>query len=451
MRIGYIMQIVFFIGFLVTGTVMMIVCGGRTNTISESENRKLMQFPAYSLQSIISGFYFHELENYVADHIAFRDSLIHTSKYIASLHGWSGRDSVVIVPSNANNSADAHQLPPAYDADAVAQKPEPTSRGPVLEPTHQDAKPLPDEKGKVHGKVLILGERAMNLYTYDPVSGQAYADVINQIQENLEHTMPKQVRTSVLLAPTAVEFVQSAKLKSLSGSQRQAIDDVYSKMNSGINKVDALSLLQQHVEEPIFFRTDHHWTATGAYYAYAAYIHSLGLQPVPIASYSTDEVTGFLGSLYSSTLSRQLAEHPDTVLYYKPSVKHQYVVHYSGPLQLPLLDMNHAKKKNKYRIFLSGDRPWGQITTEVNNQRRVVVVKDSYGNAFVPFLLPHYSEIFVVDPRQFDESIVEFIYKHNIQELLYVNNAGVTMDGGFSEQLRKLSHTYEMRGSENRP
>jgi hypothetical protein len=107
-------------------------------------------------------------------------------------------------------------------------------------------------------------------------------------------------------------------------------------------------------------------------------------------------------------------------------------------MTMPLIDLSHAKKKNKYRIFLSGDRPWAQITTQIKNNRRLMVIKDSYGNALVPFLLPHYSEIFVVDPRQFDQLLIPFIQKHNIQEILYVNNAGVTMDQGFAEQLRKL-------------
>jgi hypothetical protein len=105
---------------------------------------------------------------------------------------------------------------------------------------------------------------------------------------------------------------------------------------------------------------------------------------------------------------------------------------------MPLIDLSHANKKNKYRIFLSGDRPWAQITTQINNNRTLMVIKDSYGNALVPFLLPHYHEIYVVDPRQFDQPIVPFIQKHNIQDILYVNNAGVTTDRSFAELLRKL-------------
>ncbi len=105
---------------------------------------------------------------------------------------------------------------------------------------------------------------------------------------------------------------------------------------------------------------------------------------------------------------------------------------------MKLLDMHHADKKNKYRIFLSGDRPWGEITTETNNDRRLAVIKDSYGNAFVPFLLPHYSEIYIIDPRQFHQSLLDFVQLHNINEVLFLNNAEATSHTGFTTLIRKL-------------
>jgi hypothetical protein len=439
MRIGNMMQIVFFIGFLFTGSTFTLFVH-MTTASSETENRRLASFPICSLRTMISGVFFRQFENYAADHIGFRDSLVHTSKFITSLQGMAGSESALIVPSNANNTAEAQSAPPVQNTPNTTQTTQLAEQPLVSQQVAPNLKPpLPEEKGKIQGKVLILGDRAMNLFSFDAAAGQAYADVINHIQARLDQIIPKQVQASVLLAPTAVEFIQSAKLKSLSDSQKKAIDEVYWKIRTDVTKVDALSSMSRHAREPLFFRTDHHWTATGAYYAYAAFIEVKGMKPVPITAYQTGEVPEFLGSLYSSTMNRQLAAHPDTIVYYKPNVIHQYTVHYSGSMIMPLIDLSHAKKKNKYRIFLSGDRPWAQITTQIKNNRRLMVIKDSYGNALVPFLLPHYSEIFVVDPRQFDEPLVPFIQKHNIQEILYVNNAGVTMDQGFAEQLRKLA------------
>lgn len=440
MRIGNFLQILLFIGFLVTGSALLLFFR-MTAAGSETENRKLASFPDFSLQTVWSGAYFRQLENYTADHIGFRDSLVQTSKFIASLQGKPGSDSAIIVNSNANNSGEAQPSSPGQSTSDAGEI-EPSSPG-TQSNGQQAAEPHPaptaaEAKGKVLGRVLILGDRAMNLFSYNAAAGQDYADAINQIQARIDRAIPNTVQSSVLLAPTAAEFIQSAKLKSLSGSQRKAIGDVYAKIGPGIAKIDALSAMSRHAEEALFFRTDHHWTATGAYYAYAAFAEAKGMQPVPLAAYEKGEVPGFLGSLYASTMNRGLATRPDAIVFYKPFVKHRYAVHYTGSLDMPLIDLSHAAKKNKYRIFLSGDRPWARITTQTDNDRKLLVIKDSYGNALVPFLLPHYAEIFVVDPRQFDQQIVPFIQKHRIQEILYVNNAHVTMDKGFADQLRKL-------------
>jgi hypothetical protein len=444
MRIGNVLQIVFFIGFLVTGTVFLHVFHG-TATNSELENRALAPFPAFSLRTMASGAFFRQLENYAADHIGFRDPLVRTSQFISSLQGMKGSESAVIVSSNANNTGTGEAVGASPSAQqAPAPTAGPPSPGPLAASPQHDAgsaKPAPDEKGNVQGKVLVLGDRAMNLFTYNAAAGQAYAEAINRIQAELDKADSPPVKSSVLLAPTAAEFVRSAKLRSLSDSQRKAIDDVYGSIDATVTKVDALSAMSLHAQEQIYFRTDHHWTAAGAYYAYAAFMEARGMRAVPLTAYETGEIPDFLGSLYASTLNRQLAAHPDRIVYYKPYVTHSYTVHYSGALTMPLIDLSHAKKKNKYRIFLSGDRPWGHIVTaNTGNDRRLAVIKDSYGNALVPFLLPHYSEIFVVDPRQFAESLVPFIREHRIQEILYVNNAEVTMDQGFAEQLRKLAN-----------
>lgn len=439
MRIGNIVQIILFIGFLVTGSALTFFVRMSTDS-SETENRSLASLPEFSMQTALSGTYFRQLENYAADHIGFRQSLVQTSKFIASLQGKPGSDSALIVNSNADNTGDAQPASPIQKTSnpgKIEPSPQPQTYA------QQQAGILPkqsaaEEKGKVQGRVLILGDRAMNLFTYNPAAGQDYADAINQIQARINQAIPNTVQTSVLLAPTAAEFIQSPKLKSLSDSQRKAIDDVYGKIDPHLVKVDALSVMNRHADEALFFRTDHHWTATGAYYAYTAFAEAEGINPVPLTAYEKGEVPDFLGSLYSSTMNRGLAARPDTIVFYKPFVKHRYAVHYTGSLDMPLIDLSHAAKKNKYRIFLSGDRPWAHITTQTNNSRKLLVIKDSYGNALVPFLLPHYGEIFVVDPRQFDQQIVPFIQKHQIQDILYINNAHVTMDKGFADQLRKM-------------
>ncbi|KZE82069.1 DHHW family protein [Paenibacillus elgii] len=445
MRFGHWLQIGLFLAFLCAGTVSSLYAFGLGHAVSETENRALASLPRWSVGELKSGTYFRQLENYWADHVAFRDSLVSAGQKVASWRGLSGGEHAVLIASQANNTGGANAVP-AQEQTASAASIEAAPRTTVPEAPRAVEGPSQEasaskEKGRVIGKVLVVGNKAVNLFTSDPAAGQAYADAVNRFRDEFSLALGGEATTFVLLAPTAAEWVSAASLKSLSDSQRQTIEDVYKRLHPQVKTIDAWSSLNAHKQETLYFRTDHHWTATGAYYAYEAFMNAQGVPPVPLARYETENVTGFLGSLYSATLSSQLQKAPDTLVLYKPFVKHEYAVHYAAPLRMELLDKSHAAKKNKYRIFLSGDRPWGLIKTEAESGRRVAVVKDSYGNALIPFLLPHYKEIYVIDPRQFDQPLVPFLKKRQIRELLFLNNTEVAMYDGFSQQIGKLLTT----------
>jgi len=119
-------------------------------------------------------------------------------------------------------------------------------------------------------------------------------------------------------------------------------------------------------------------------------------------------------------------------------VKSEYNVWYEGPVKLKVIDMYHATQKNKYRVFISGDRPLGIIKTEVSNGKKILIIKDSYGNAMVPFLLPHYEEIYVVDPRQYGKNIFNLIQDNEIQEVLFLNYALIVGDNSFADLIIKV-------------
>ena len=446
MRLGQYLHLAIFLLFVYIGTGLMWSLN-ETTTISEMENRNLAKVPQWSGRSIWSGQYLHEIENYVSDHVPYRNVLVDISKTITSWEGMTGSKDAVIVTSKADNTA---HTAAASTEDVLPRKaplqevhvsnsasdtmPSPP---PSPESIREQKKQMPEESGHVTGKVLIVNQRAVNLFSYDSSAGKLYADTLNKLHGDMDAIDPG-VSVSVLIAPTGAEFIQSKQLKKLSASQQEAISEVYAQLKPDITPVDALAVLREHEEEELFFRTDHHWTATGAYYGYAAYMKALGQTPVPLESYAKEEVPGFLGSLYSATLSKHLEKHPDTIIVYKPSMKHDYEVHYADALKMDLLDMNHAQKKNKYRIFLSGDRPWGRITTDVNNGKRLAVIKDSYGNALIPFLLPHYSEILVIDPRQFSKPLLPFLQEHQIRDLLFINNSEVLTDTGFIKLIGTL-------------
>ncbi|MGE5473808.1 MAG: DHHW family protein [Ignavibacteriales bacterium] len=394
------------------------------SSISVLENRALQRRPALTLNSIFNGSYFKEYENYFSDNFIFRDNFVFISNNIKKIKGFTNKDGASIVQHKGENIAEIpkKKIEPKQeiqDNDILKNK----------EETQEN-----DKSGSFIGELLILNDTAMTVFHFYQRNCLKYSKIINQFTEK----SARNINIYSLLVPTQIEFISSSKYKNISDSQKNAIDFINKHFNNKVKVVDAYLALKQNRDKYIYFRTDHHWTALGAYYAYTAFTISSGVKSIPIEQYKTEKVTGFLGSSYSETLNKKLEKNPDTITLYKPFIKNDYNIFYDGPLKMNLLDMNHAEKKNKYRIFLSGDRPLGIIKTEVKNGRKILVVKDSFGNAFIPFLLPHYEEIFIVDPRQYNKNILNLINDNGIQDVLFLNYTSAAGMPDYNEFLAEL-------------
>lgn len=299
-------------------------------------------------------------------------------------------------------------------------------------------KPARDDNGKTIGKVLIYKDSAYALFPFSEDSANYYANTLNQFRREAGEG----VTVYSLLAPTSMEFLREEKFQKLTDSQKDTIAYVNARLKDVV-PVDAHTPLGEHSDEYVYFRTDHHWTALGAYYAYTGFARAAGLEPVALDRYETGTIEGYVGSMYETTGSSNLKRNPDTITVYKPFTKNEYNVYYSSAVKMKVIDMSHADKKIKYRVFLSGDRPLGIIKTEVANGKRILVIKDSYGNAMVPFLLPHYEEIYVIDPRQYEKNIFSLIQKNEIQEVLFLNYVPVLSYNGFVDLIVKVMKSEE--------
>ena len=150
--------------------------------------------------------------------------------------------------------------------------------------------------------------------------------------------------------------------------------------------------------------------------------------PVPLDQYETLDLGDFLGSSYTKTLNKKLEKNHDRVIAYKPFTNNEYFIYYENTeKKADVIDLKYTDKiSNKYLVFLStGGGTWSVIKTDVRNGKKIAVIKDSFGNAFVPFLLPHYEEIYVVDARFYSiqatgKDIISFVQEHKIDELLFL-------------------------------
>ena len=183
--------------------------------------------------------------------------------------------------------------------------------------------------------------------------------------------------------------------------------------------VDVRQTLTDHKDEYIYYRTDHHWTSTGAYYAYKQLCDTLGLTPFDPSAHTVLTADGFYGTHYST--ARTPDAEPDTITYYDlPNELTIYSV--SGPGQpadgetTGLYDTAKLDVYDKYAMFLHGNNGLSRIKGDGTG--RILVIKDSYANCFVPYLTANYADIDVVDFRNYNYGLDKLIADNDYDQLL---------------------------------
>lgn len=189
----------------------------------------------------------------------------------------------------------------------------------------------------------------------------------------------------------------------------------------GLSPAPLLTALEAHKEEDIFYRTDHHWTTLGAYYAYTALCEAMDLEPQSIDSFQRETVsTDFYGTAYSS--SGYTWVKPDAIERFVDESAATSVVSYrSGmPTEGSLYREESLSKKDQYTYFLGGNTPEIILTGTHNELPKLVTVRDSYSDSLAPFLLEHFSEIRMLDLRYFLGSVKEYAAEHEADAVLVI-------------------------------
>lgn len=425
--------------------VLMITVLGLLNlfstnkpTVSNLENRALKQSPAFSLDGLFSGQFFKDYEDYYSDTFVLRENLVRLSRDFREAMSFMEPDVTLVTayediqlppepetpvsgtPSTSLPQSEQFPIPSASPSEgAVTSAP---SQNQAKEEQKEPAKDYGD--GQNVGYWLVVDGKAVQLFKFNKESFEYYAQVLNQYKEKLGD----KVKIYSMIPPTAGEFLKLKKYKGITDSQNDALGFLESKLNPEISTVNVYDALNSHKEEYIYFKTDHHWTALGAYYAYSAFMKDKNEQPVALESYETVDLGEFLGSSYTKTLDKSLEKNPDQVTAYMPFTDYDYLTyHEDKEIKADVIDLKYKDDiNNKYLAFIStGGATWSVIKTDVQNGKKILVIKDSFGNALVPFLLPHYEEIYVVDSRFYSinvtgKTITEFIADHGINELLFV-------------------------------
>lgn len=405
-KINTVLFLVMIFGY---GTIRLIHTYADNGSVSSLEQRALVEFPAFSWESLATGAFTRDLDQYFNDHLPFRTSMAKTGALMMTWKGLPDEEAILVQQGGDNT---ALRLTEDNDTEQLVQESQDT-------------------------QYLIYKEQAYTLFKYSNAAAELYAETLNRFRSEVEST----ARVYSMLVPTSSEFIDHGQYSRLSDSQKEAFGHINELLSSGIQQIDAYRALDEHKEEDIYFRTDHHWTALGAYYAYSEFMKTIGEEAVPLSTFAQGEIDGFLGSSYKATLNYKLKSRPDVITYYQPADTYSYTRYYTNGKEVAgkVVDPAYAKEDiGLYSVFLGGDFPWGEIQTGQDNGKSIVVIKDSYANALIPYLIPHFQSIYYIDPRFYTGSLTAFVEEHHITDVLFLNNSTVARTKGIAELINQL-------------
>lgn len=343
-----------FLAFIGAFFILNLVLPDRQ--FSEQENRYLQMRPEFSFKSLFSGDYTSKFETYTTDQFTFRDEWI-TLKAASEL----------ALGKQENN--DVHLC----------------ENGTLIEGFKRP-----------ENSVLDSNMSALNTLV-ENTDADVYFALIPDKSDLYASLLPKN-------APN--------------DSEKEVIDYCYGQSNA--TNVDMYSALSAHKDEYIFYRTDHHWTSLGAYYGLSALAESMGLPCPALDSYTDRHVVSeeFYGTTWSSSGFSWV--DPDTMETFVNAPEGLKVTSYpqGSPVEGKLYDFSFLEKKDKYSMFMGGNCPMHVIETGNEDKPSLLILRDSYTDSLIPFLLDDFSEIHVLDLRYYHASLKAYIEQNDFDNVL---------------------------------
>lgn len=375
--ISSIVTVLLFFGVLVGLGIATVF--SEKESFSETQNRKLADFPELSGKNIYSGKFTSGVEDYVSDHFAGHDGWIAAKTAAELLTGKRERNDIYILENRL-----------------VEKIPEP-----------------------------------------DMEEVQKSIDGIKQFAKD-NHIAPY-----VMIVPTQAEIYKNELPANAPNPDQQAfINEVYSQLEGSAVPIDVYSTLSANRESYIYYRTDHHWTTQGAFLAYIAAAKKMDIMPLTEGGYDIDHASdSFKGTFYSKVLYEGI--EPDSIDLWLPADRGEepeveiYSTFGAEPeIHEGMYFREYLEVKDKYSTFFGTNQP--MVTVRTGNQGgKLLVFKDSYAHCFVPFMTEHFSEITMVDLRYIQMSYKDIIDVSEYDKVMFLYNASTFMS---DRNLKKLMY-----------
>ena len=432
------LRIFLFVALLTVGCVVGFLTFLRP-TVSESEGRTLTTFPTFSMKEFLSGNYTSQVSLWYSDSYPGRDTMLDANGNLKSLYGLHN-----VSFEGGNVEADT------IDPNGDFTMPDFTTR-----PNGGGDTGFEEETSPVDGQVIngfyAEGRTGYELYYFNKDLTDRYINVVTQVAVDLNGL----ATVYDMVVPAACCYgISAEKTASLGASNGfEGIDYMYSrlaaysgilqeqgKLTTPIVTLDVGDTLGAHYkDEYIFYRTDHHWTGLGAYYASRFFLDAVGRTYPSLDYYTEVEVGNFLGSLYRHTQSEVLKKYPDTTYAYKTPSVQTITIYKDGEYRgAPLIDEN-VTSSNKYLCFSGGDVAYYEMHNEnITDGSKILIIKESYANAFMPMLVDSYEYVYAVDYRFWRGDLTDFVRDNGIDTVLFLNYLVCTVDDYSVRCMEKL-------------
>lgn len=318
---------------------------------------------------------------------------------------------------------------------------------------------------RLQAGVKRLGGSKMENGIFIGQEDQLMEDIVTPDQETLSENLDaikafaseyNDLNMYMLLVPDAAN-VLSEKLPLLAtvADQDQMFAQVKKQVADSMQWIDATTVLDQHADEYIYYRTDQHWTSLGAFYVFAEAAEALGVEGNEQSSFVAYPVSTTFNGILSANSGVKLGVTDEIYVYMKKETSTGVVVNYVDEQRKTTswYDSSKLEERNQYEVFLGGDSSVVDIKTTSDSERRILIVKDSYANCFVPFLESYFREIIMVDPRYYSGTIDEIMDTYRITDVMFLYSGNTffednNISGVFGSEQQDQAGISEQTGTD---
>ncbi|MBD5156828.1 MAG: hypothetical protein HDT13_04255 [Butyrivibrio sp.] len=346
---------------------------------SDKENRYMAKFPKISIKSLSDGSFMEDFETYLTDQFPVRDACI-------------------TLKTNALRLLGQRRINGVY----------------------------------IGNKGYLIAEEEK----YDTAALDGLTEAVSAFAADSD------ANVKFMLVPNSSLIYEERLPYGIKSSEDATIEHVKAMLSDKVGFVDVRDALLEEKGKQLYYKTDHHWTTAGARVAFEEYAKAAGLN-ISSVEYESYCVSGDFQGTQASNCG--VYSHSDAVNICVPKGSEgSYIVNYVDETRktATLFDMSKLDEKDKYLVFMGGNYSRVDITTKTKNGRRLLLIKDSYANCFIPMLTPCYEEIIVIDPRYYYDDIYQLMSDNSVSDVLFLYNVNsFVTDNSLEEVLKKVLHS----------